>query len=62
VIIEAGHPEFATDSDKLQKGINALASRRADFIVALAKSTTLDDFGEEKASDAMLNPYIFESE
>jgi hypothetical protein len=61
VVIEAGQPEFATDSDKLQKTINELASQRADFIVALAKSKTLDDFGEE-ASDAILNPYILEGE
>jgi hypothetical protein len=59
-VIKAGQPEFATDSDKLQKNINELASQRADFIVALAKSKTLDDFGEEEASDAMLNPYILE--
>ena len=61
-VIKAGQPEFATDSDKLQKTINELASQRADFIVALAKSKTLDDFGEEEAADAMLNPYILEGE
>ena len=38
VAIETGQPEFATDSDKLQKTINELASQRADYIVALAKS------------------------
>jgi hypothetical protein len=41
VVIEAGQPEFATDSDKLQRTVNELASRRADYIVALAKSKTL---------------------
>ncbi len=60
VVIEAGQPEFATDSDKLQKTVNELASQRADYIVALAKSKTLDDFGEEEAADAMLKPYILE--
>ncbi|HXM24031.1 MAG TPA: hypothetical protein VN948_22430 [Terriglobales bacterium] len=39
-----------------------VASQRADYIVALAKSKTLDDFGEEEAADAMLNPYILEGE
>ena len=60
VVIEAGQPEFATDSDKLQKTVNELASQRADFIVALAKSKTLDDFGEEETADAILKPYILE--
>jgi hypothetical protein len=50
VVIEAGQPEFATDSDKFKKTVNQLASQRAD-IVALAKSKTSDDFGEEEAAD-----------
>jgi hypothetical protein len=62
VVIEAGQPEFATDSDKLQKTVNQLASQRADYIVALAKSKTLDDFDEEEAADAILKPYILEGE
>ncbi len=62
VVIEAGQPEFATDSDKLQKTVNELASQRADCIVSLAKSKTLDDFGEEEAADAILKPYILERE
>lgn len=62
VVIEAGQPEFATDSVKLQETVNALASQRADFIVAVAKSQTLDDFGEEEASDAIVKPYILEGE
>ena len=60
VVIEDGQPELATDSDKLQKTINELASQRAEYIVALAKSKTLDDFGEEEAADAILKPYILE--
>jgi hypothetical protein len=48
--------------DKLQKTVNELASQTADFIVALAKSKTLDDFGEEEAADAILQPYILERE
>ncbi len=40
----------------------ALASRRADYIVALAKSKTLDDFGEEEAADTIAKPYILEGE
>lgn len=58
VVIEAGQPEFATDSDKLQKTINELASQSADCIVAMAKSTTLDDFGEGADADAILKPYV----
>jgi hypothetical protein len=62
VASEAGQPEFATDSDKLQKTVNQLASQRADCIVALAKSKTLDDFGEEEAADAIVKPYIPDGE
>jgi hypothetical protein len=47
---------------KLQKTVNELASQRADYIVALAKSKTLDDFGEEEAADSILKPYILEGE
>ena len=42
--------------------MNELASERAAFIVALAKSKTLDNFGEEEGADAVLKPYIPEAE
>jgi hypothetical protein len=60
VAIEAGEPELATDSDKLQKTVSELASKRAGYIIALAKSEMLDDFGEAEAADAILKPYILE--
>ncbi|MFY9559667.1 MAG: hypothetical protein WAQ52_05475 [Terriglobales bacterium] len=53
VAIEAGEPELATDSDKLQKTVSELASKRAGYIM-LAKSKMLDDFGEAEATDAIL--------
>ncbi len=48
--------------DKLQKTVSELASQRADYIVALAKSRTLNDFGVEEAADAIVKPDIFEGE
>jgi hypothetical protein len=62
VVIEAGQPELATDSEKLRKAVSELASKRAGWIVALAKSKMLDDFGEEEAADAILKPYVLEGE
>jgi len=55
-------PELATDSEKLRKAVSELASKRAGWIVALAKSKMLDDFGEEEAADAILKPYVLEGE
>lgn len=60
VAIGAGEPELATDSDKLLKTVSELASKRAGYIIALAKSKMLDDFGEAEAADAILKPYILE--
>jgi hypothetical protein len=58
VVVEAGQPEFATDSHELQQTVDMLASQKADYIVVLAKGKTLDDFGEEEAADSLLKPYI----
>ena len=61
VAIEAGRPELATDSD-FRKVVADSAFKQAEFIIALAKSKTLEDFSDERGADAMLKPYIFEGE
>ena len=61
VAIEAGQAELALDSDKFQKAIQERASYLAGYIVALAKSKMLDDFGQDQAADALLRPYVVES-
>ena len=53
-------PELATDSDKLQKTVSELASKRAGYIIALVKSKMLDDFGEAEVADPILKFYILE--
>jgi len=62
VAIEAGRPELATDSDNFRKVVADSAFKQAGFIIALAKSKTLDDFGDERGADAILKSYIFEGE
>jgi hypothetical protein len=60
VAIEAGQPELATNSDKHQLAIHDRASRKADYIIALARSKMLHDFDEYEAADRLLKPYILE--
>jgi hypothetical protein len=60
VAIEAGQPELVTDSAQFDKVIRERASRRAGYVIALAKSQMLDDFGEDEAADALLRPFILE--
>jgi hypothetical protein len=60
--VEAGRPELATDSAHFRKVVAESAFKQAGFIIALAKSKTLDDFGDERAADAILKPYILEDE
>jgi len=62
VAIEAGRPELATDSENFRKVVADSAFKQAGFIIALAKSKTLDDFGDERGADAVLKPHIFEGE
>ena len=61
VATSAGKPELSTDSGKLRETVNQQASQRAGFIVALAKSKMLDDFGENEAADVVMRPYFLES-
>jgi hypothetical protein len=58
VATEAGQPELASHSDAFRMVVNERASERAGFIVALAKSKMLDDFGEAEAADAVLKSHI----
>jgi hypothetical protein len=58
VIIQAGKEELATDFDKLQRSAKEQVSEKVGFITALARSKSLDDFGEPGAADAILRPYI----
>jgi hypothetical protein len=41
---------------KFRMTISARASKKADYIVALAKSKMLEDFGEHGAADAAIKP------
>jgi hypothetical protein len=59
--IEACKPELATDSDSFWNIVADLAFKKADFIIALAKSKMLNDFGETHAADAILM-HIFPGE
>jgi hypothetical protein len=62
VVIQAGRPELLIDSDKLRKAVSEQASQRAGYIVALARSKMLGDFGEDEAADALLRPYLLEGQ
>jgi len=61
VAIDAGQPELAIDPHEFRKTISARASEKADYVVALAKSKMLEDFGEHEAADATIKPYFLES-
>jgi hypothetical protein len=54
VVIEGGQPEFAIDSDELQKTINELTK---DLTTSSPGQETLDDFGEDEAAYVILNRY-----
>ena len=62
VLIQAGQPELMIDSDELHKAASEQGSHRAGYIVALARSKMLDDFGEDEAADALLRPYFLEAQ
>lgn len=62
VLMDMNRPRSAINSANLDKAVTELASKRATLIVALAKSTMLDDFGETQASKAIANRYILESQ
>ena len=59
-VIDVGQPELAVACDPLRKTIAEQASTRAGYIVALAKSKMLDDFGEPEAADAAVRSYFLE--
>jgi hypothetical protein len=54
-------PELATNSQNLREAVNEQASKTAGFIIALAKSKMLEDFGEHEAADGVVRPYFLES-
>jgi hypothetical protein len=58
VFTEAGMPERTIESDEFRAQVSRRASERADFIVALAKSKMLEDYGEHEAADAALRAYV----
>ena len=59
VAAEAGQTGLVTDSDNLHMAVSQRATERADYIIALAKSKMLDDFGEDEAANAVLEaPYL----
>lgn len=62
VASEAGRPELMIGSDKLHQAVSEQGSHRAGYIVALARSKMLDDFGEDEAADALLRPYLLEGQ
>jgi len=57
VATEAGQPEHRTNSENLWLAVNERASSRAGYIIALAKYKMLNDFGEDEAANAVLEPY-----
>ena len=61
VATDAGQPELAIDPHEFRKTISARASEKADYVVALAKSKMLEDFGEHEAADATIKPYFLQS-
>jgi hypothetical protein len=58
VVVETDHPGLATDYDNLRIAVSERASKRAGYVIALAKFKMLDDFGEHEAANAVLKPYI----
>jgi hypothetical protein len=50
--------DLATNSEKLQPLINERASKTSSLVTALARSKSLDDFGEPEAADVILRAYI----
>ena len=62
VVVESNQPQLAIASGDFEKLVAQLASKRFSQIVALARSTTLADFGETEAADAITKHQILESE
>jgi hypothetical protein len=58
VVVGAGEPELATESNRLNKDVDERASARAGYIVAQAKSKMLDHFGQPDAANEAVKPYI----
>jgi hypothetical protein len=61
VMCSAGRPGFAIESGKFRKGIQKQASEKAECIVAIAKSSMLDDFGETDAAERILRSHMLKS-
>jgi hypothetical protein len=51
-------PELSVNGPEFQSAVDKLAGEKRDFIVALAKSQMLEDFGEVDAADAVINPHF----
>jgi hypothetical protein len=54
-----GQTELAVESEEFRPKVNERASERAGFIIALAKSRMLADYGEHESADAPMKPYFF---
>jgi hypothetical protein len=58
IAVESGRPELVINGEAFQAAVNVRASQTAGYIVALAKSKMLDDFGEHEAADEVIRPYF----
>ena len=56
VATDAGRSDLASNPKKFHETVSAVASKKADYIIALAKSKMLEDFGEHGAADAAIKP------
>jgi hypothetical protein len=61
VVIGAGKPKLAIDSDAFRNIVADLAWQKAGLIINLAKSKMLNDFGESDAADAILKSIFSEA-
>ena len=58
IAAEHGESQLAMDRVAFSEAVKAEASAKAEFVVALARSKMLDDFGEPDAADAVIKPYF----
>jgi hypothetical protein len=58
IAAEDGIPELSVNGPEFQRAVDKLAGEKRDFIVALAKSQMLEDFGELGAADAVIKSHF----
>jgi hypothetical protein len=58
IAAEDSIPELSMNGSEFQRAVDKLASEKRDFIVALAKSQMLEDFGELDAADAVIKSHF----